>query len=232
MQVLNGRKVMDQVRCPRPPPLLPDPSRQEIRVNWAYQSNNTTKEDTTSHHHIFVGDLSNEVSDEILQKAFSIFGTVSEARVMWDYKTGRSRGFGFVSFRARDEAETAMAKMDGEWLGSRQIRCNWANQKGQPPYAQQQMMHMGMAGPGSPYAAHPPFPSGGMQSYEMVLSQAPSYQATCYVGNLTPNTVQGDLVPLFMNFGPIIEARMQSDRGFAFIKMQTHEAAAAAIVSA
>ena len=101
MQTLNGRRV----------------HQQEIRVNWAYQSNTVTKEDTSNHFHIFVGDLSNEVNDEVLLQAFSAFGTVSEARVMWDMKTGRSRGYGFVAFRDRGDAEKALSNMDGEWLG-------------------------------------------------------------------------------------------------------------------
>ncbi|OQN97453.1 hypothetical protein B0A48_16612 [Cryoendolithus antarcticus] len=212
MQTLNGRRV----------------HQQEIRVNWAYQSNNTTKEDTSNHFHIFVGDLSNEVNDEVLLQAFSAFGTVSEARVMWDMKTGRSRGYGFVAYRDRGEAEKALSNMDGEWLGSRAIRCNWANQKGQPSYSQQQVMaQMGMT-PTTPYGHHT-FPTQGAGSYEMVLQQTPQWQTTCYVGNLTPYTTQNDLVPLFQNFGYVTETRFQSDRGFAFVKMDTHENAASAI---
>ena len=49
------------------------------------------------------------------------------------------------------------------------------------------------------------------------------------VGNLTPYTTQNDLVPLFQNFGFVAETRFQSDRGFAFVKMDTHENAAMAI---
>ncbi len=73
---------------------------------------------------------------------------------MWDMKTGRSRGYGFVAFRERPDAEKALSSMDGEWLGSRAIRCNWANQKGQPSIAQQQaMQQMGMT-PTTPYGHH------------------------------------------------------------------------------
>ena len=36
---------------------------------------------------------------------------------MWDPKTGKSRGYGFVSFRERIDAEQAIATMNGEWLG-------------------------------------------------------------------------------------------------------------------
>ncbi|KAI0168371.1 hypothetical protein BJ166DRAFT_255160 [Pestalotiopsis sp. NC0098] len=212
LQTLNGRRV----------------HQAEIRVNWAYQSNTTSKEDTSGHFHIFVGDLSNEVNDEVLLQAFSAFGTISEARVMWDMKTGRSRGYGFVAFRDRADAEKALSSMDGEWLGSRAIRCNWANQKGQPSIAQQQAMAaMGMT-PTTPYGHHH-FPTHGIQSYDMIVGQTPAWQTTCYVGNLTPYTTQNDLVPLFSNFGYVAESRMQSDRGFAFIKMDSHENAAMAI---
>lgn len=212
MQTLNGRRV----------------HQQEIRVNWAYQSTTISKEDTSNHFHIFVGDLSNEVNDEVLLQAFSAFGSVSEARVMWDMKTGRSRGYGFVAFRERAEAEKALSSMDGEWLGSRAIRCNWANQKGQPSYAQQTaMVSMGIT-PTTPYGHHQ-FPTQGAQSFEMINQQTPQWQTTVYVGNLTPYTTQNDLVPLFQNFGYVTETRFQSDRGFAFIKMDSHDNAAMSI---
>lgn len=114
LQTLNGRKIFDM----------------EIRCNWAYQ-NQTAKEDLTNHCHLFVGDLSSEVNDEVLQKAFSAFGSLSDARVMWDMNSGKSRGYGFLAFRDKTDAEQAIATMNGEWLGSRAIRVNWANQKNQ-----------------------------------------------------------------------------------------------------
>jgi nucleolysin TIA-1/TIAR len=175
-----------------------------------------------------VGDLSNEVNDEILMQAFSAFGTVSEARVMWDMKTGRSRGYGFVAYRDRTDAEKALSSMDGEWLGSRAIRCNWANQKGQPSFSSGgQLNPVALTGPFG--AGLNQFPTQGIQSYEMVVQQTPQWQTTCYVGNLTPYTTQNDLIPLFQNFGYVVETRFQADRGFAFIKMDTHENAAVAI---
>ncbi|KAI9890094.1 MAG: hypothetical protein M1814_004493 [Vezdaea aestivalis] len=220
MSTLNGRRIHNS----------------EIRVNWAYQSNTTSKEDTSGHFHIFVGDLSNEVNDEVLLQAFSAFGSVSEARVMWDMKTGRSRGYGFVAFRDRSDAEKALAAMDGEWLGSRAIRCNWANQKGQPSISTATQIPSvgggaGLVGGGTPTTpyGHHNFPTQGVNSYDMVFSQTPKWQTTIYVGNLTPYTTPQDLVPLFQPYGQIAETRCQADRGFAFVKMHDHEAAAMAI---
>nr|AFK43627.1 unknown [Lotus japonicus] len=70
---------------------------QPIKVNWAYAR--SQREDTSGHFNIFVGDLSPEVTDATLYACFSAYPSCSDARVMWDQQTGRSRGFGFVSFR-------------------------------------------------------------------------------------------------------------------------------------
>ncbi|EPQ60905.1 hypothetical protein GLOTRDRAFT_109200 [Gloeophyllum trabeum ATCC 11539] len=208
LQTLNGRKIFDT----------------EIRVNWAYQGNQN-KEDTSNHYHVFVGDLSPEVNDDVLAKAFSAFGTLSDARVMWDMNSGKSRGYGFLAFRDKTDAEQAIATMNGEWLGSRAIRVNWANQKtqGAPPAGR----------PASVTGGGAPAPinfQGGPLTYESVVSQTPQYNSTVYVGNLVPYTTQADLIPLFQSIGYLQEIRMQADRGFAFVKLDTHEHAAMAIV--
>ncbi|EST06221.1 RNA recognition motif domain protein [Kalmanozyma brasiliensis GHG001] len=79
--------------------------------------------------HLFVGDLSPEVDDGVLQSIFSRFPSLADVRVMYDPETGKSRGFGFISFRSKHEAEECIAVMQGQWLGGRQIRVNWASQK-------------------------------------------------------------------------------------------------------
>jgi len=210
LQTLNGRKIFDT----------------EIRVNWAYQGQQN-KEDTTGHYHVFVGDLSPEVNDEVLAKAFSAFGTMSDARVMWDMNSGKSRGYGFLAFRDKTDAEQAIATMNGEWLGSRAIRVNWANQKtqGAPPTSTASPRPGGSGGAPAPINLQ-----GGLLSYESVVQQTPAYNSTVYVGNLVPYCTQADLIPLFQSIGYLSEIRMQADRGFAFVKLDTHEHAAMAIV--
>ena len=207
LQTLNGRKIFDT----------------EIRVNWAYQGQQN-KEDTSNHYHVFVGDLSPEVNDEVLGKAFSAFGTLSDARVMWDMNSGKSRGYGFLAFRDKTDAEQAIATMNGEWLGSRAIRVNWANQKTQGAPAP------GMRPSGAGGAPAPINFQGGPLSYESVVQQTPAFNTTVYVGNLVPYCTQADLIPLFQSIGYLSEIRMQADRGFAFVKLDTHEHAAMAIV--
>jgi len=214
LQTLNGRKIFDT----------------EIRVNWAYQGSQN-KEDTTAHYHVFVGDLSPEVNDEVLGKAFSAFGTLSDARVMWDMNSGKSRGYGFLAFRDKTDAEQAIATMNGEWLGSRAIRVNWANQKtqGAPPVTTNRPQGGGGFNAGQVAPAPISF-GGGPSSYDSIVQQTPAYNSTVYVGNLTPFTTQADLIPLFQSIGYLSEIRMQADRGFAFVKLDTHEHAAMAII--
>ncbi|ONK75757.1 uncharacterized protein A4U43_C03F20210 [Asparagus officinalis] len=65
---------------------------------------------------LFVGGLSYGTDDQSLREAFASFGEVTEARVILDRETGRSRGFGFVSFTSTEEASSAMSGLDGKVL--------------------------------------------------------------------------------------------------------------------
>ena len=85
----------------------------------------------TGCYHVFMGDLSPEVNNGILTMAFSAFGTISDACVMLDNNSGKSCGFGFVAFINEMDAEQAITAMNGERLGSQEIRVDWANQETQ-----------------------------------------------------------------------------------------------------
>ena len=78
---------------------------------------------------IFVGSLSWGTSDQMLNEAFAAFGTISEAKVILDRETGRSRGFGFVTFDDDGAVEKAVAGMDGQELDGRSIRVNEAQER-------------------------------------------------------------------------------------------------------
>lgn len=77
---------------------------------------------------LFVGGLSWNTTEEGLRKAFERYGEVTEAKTIVDRETGRSRGFGFVTFADAAAANEAMAKMDGSTLDGRTIRVNEANE--------------------------------------------------------------------------------------------------------
>ncbi|RWV88531.1 hypothetical protein GW17_00049373 [Ensete ventricosum] len=78
---------------------------------------------------LFVGGLSFGTDDQQLKEAFTSFGNVVEARVITDRDTGRSRGFGFVSFDSDESASSAMTSMDGQELQGRNIRVSLANDR-------------------------------------------------------------------------------------------------------
>ncbi len=75
------------------------------------------------------GGLSWGTTDEGLRAAFERFGEVSEARVILERDTGRSRGFGFVSFSDDSVADAAVNEMNGASLDGRTIRVNVAEDR-------------------------------------------------------------------------------------------------------
>ncbi|PIA43987.1 hypothetical protein AQUCO_01800214v1 [Aquilegia coerulea] len=196
---------------------------QAIKVNWAYASGQ--REDTLAHFNIFVGDLSPEVTDATLYACFSVFPSCSDARVMWDHKTGRSRGFGFVAFRNQQDAQSAINDLTGKWLGNRQIRCNWAS-KGAGGYEDKESnenQNAVVLTNGTPDGAQD---SGNTEAPE----NNPTF-TTVYVGNLAHEVTQAELHRQFYNLGAgvIEEVRIQRDKGFGFVRYYTHEEAALAI---
>ena len=78
---------------------------------------------------LFVGGLSWSTNDDGLRQAFSRFGDIDEAKVILDRETGRSRGFGFVTFVTADSARTAMQDMNGATLDGRSIKVNEAEER-------------------------------------------------------------------------------------------------------
>lgn len=78
---------------------------------------------------LFVGGLSWGTNDDGLREAFSRFGSISEARVIMDRETGRSRGFGFITFDDDQDAINAMNEMNGKELDGRSIKVNEAQEK-------------------------------------------------------------------------------------------------------
>ncbi len=78
---------------------------------------------------LFVGGLSWDTTDQSLNDAFAEFGNVTEAKVIHDRDTGRSRGFGFVTFDSPDSARAALDAMNETELDGRNIRVDFANER-------------------------------------------------------------------------------------------------------
>ncbi len=81
---------------------------------------------------LFVGGLSWGTTDEGLASAFAEFGAVVDARVIYDRETGRSRGFGFVTYADPDAANEAVDQMNGADLDGRSIRVDIAEERRRP----------------------------------------------------------------------------------------------------
>jgi len=78
---------------------------------------------------LFVGSLSWDTNDQGLQEAFAQFGEITEAKVITDRDSGRSRGFGFVTFSDDEAADKAISEMNGFQLDGRPIRVDVAQDR-------------------------------------------------------------------------------------------------------
>jgi len=101
---------------------------------------------------VYVGNLAWSTTDDTLRHAFSQIGTIVDVIVMKEPQTGRSRGFGFVTFSNQQEADNAIVQMNDQELDGRRLRVNVANQR------------TGGSG-GSGYGAGPMYPQSGGFDY-------------------------------------------------------------------
>lgn len=183
---------------------------KEMKVNWATSSGNQPKLDTSNHYHIFVGDLSPEIETQTLREAFAPFGEISNCRIVRDPQTLKSKGYAFISFVKKAEAENAIIAMNGQWLGSRSIRTNWSTRKPPPPRDSRNTENKA-------------------PTFDEVYNQSSPTNCTVYCGGFI-NGIDDDLMHrVFSPFGTIQDIRCFKDKGYAFIKFTTKESAAHAI---
>jgi hypothetical protein len=141
--------------------------------------------------------------------------SLREAKVICDNVTGMrvSRGFGFVAFASREEAEDAIRKMNGQWIGQKQVKCNWATRK------------TGEGGATATTAT--PRTRGHQQSIDEIVGQAPSHVTTVYVGGIPPQLLSDEVLRQnFQHLGTVQETKIFRDKGYGFIKFSSHEEAA------
>ncbi|PAV85069.1 hypothetical protein WR25_04500 isoform E [Diploscapter pachys] len=192
LQTMNRRSLLDK----------------EMKVNWAVEpGQQQPRIDTSKHFHVFVGDLSPEVDNKALKEAFIPFGEVSDAKVIRDATTLKSKGYGFVSYPKREEAERAIEQMNGQWLGRRTIRTNWATRK--------------------------PGQTENEKSYDDVYNSTSSDNTSVYVGNISTNCTEDHIREAFGKYGRIQEVkvvRIFKVQGYAFVKFETKDQATKAIL--
>lgn len=78
---------------------------------------------------LYVGNLSFDTTELGLRDAFGQVGTVAEAKIVMDRDTGRPRGFAFVEMSSDEEAQNAIAQLNGRELDGRTIKVNEAQER-------------------------------------------------------------------------------------------------------
>jgi RNA recognition motif-containing protein len=78
---------------------------------------------------LYVGNLSYDVTDSSLQTMFEAYGAVRSAQIIMDRDTNRSKGFGFVEMENDQEAQAAIAGLNGQQSGGRALTVNEARPK-------------------------------------------------------------------------------------------------------
>ncbi len=75
---------------------------------------------------IYVGNLSFDASESELRGMFEAYGAVDSAKIIVDQFTNRSRGFGFIEMRDREEGLKAIQELDSKTVGGRALKVNEA----------------------------------------------------------------------------------------------------------
>merc|ERR1719439_177749 len=78
---------------------------------------------------LFAGDLGNEVTDDLLANAFRKYSSFQKAKVIRDKRTGKTKGYGFVSFSAPEDMVAALRDVNGRYVGNRPVRLKKSNWK-------------------------------------------------------------------------------------------------------
>jgi RNA recognition motif-containing protein len=82
---------------------------------------------------IYVGNLPYQMTEEELVKTFQKFGEVSSAKIIKDWESGSSKGFGFVEMPVQTQAENAIKNMNGAELEGKNLKVNLAQMKSDRP---------------------------------------------------------------------------------------------------
>ena len=82
---------------------------------------------------LYVGNMSYDITNSDLEQMFAAHGTVVSAQIISDRFSGRSKGYGFVEMSSDDEAEAAIASLDGQDVGGRAIKVNYAKPREDRP---------------------------------------------------------------------------------------------------
>jgi len=157
---------------------------------------------------LYLGNLDYATDADRIRDEFGRYGEIKDVFLPTDHATGRPRGFGFVTYARRSDAQEAITKLDNTELDGRTINVNESRPKGSRPPG-------GARGPGGN--------GGGFNASNREIVKL-------YVGNLSYDTDEARLKEHFGTFGEVTDCFMPTHRetgrprGFAFVSMKAAEA--------
>ncbi|KAG8953649.1 hypothetical protein FRC04_001853 [Tulasnella sp. 424] len=169
---------------------------------------------------IFVGRLSFNVDDDWLKSEFDQYGTVTSSRVIIHKDTGKSKGFGYVTFETAEAAQAALER-SGQEIDGRPINVDLANPTSAPGDR-----------PERPARRNSDFGSRGNGSPQKPTGPATS---TLFVGNLPFSATEDQVWEKFADFGSVSSVRLPTDRetgqpkGFGYVEFLNVESAQKAV---
>ncbi|KAG8080361.1 hypothetical protein GUJ93_ZPchr0007g3385 [Zizania palustris] len=183
---------------------------QLFKLNWASCGAGERRTDDGSDHTIFVGDISADVTDSMLQEIFKAnYPSVRGAKVVTDRITGRSKGYGFVRFGDENEQIRAMTEMNGTMLSTRPMRLGPAANK----------KNMG---------TQQTYSTNVYQSSQGNSENDPN-NTTIFVGGLDSNVDEDHLKQVFTPYGEIGYVKIPVGKRCGFVQFTSRSSAEEAI---
>eukprot|EP01138_Halocafeteria_seosinensis_P000942 gb/GECG01000965.1/.p1 GENE.gb/GECG01000965.1/~~gb/GECG01000965.1/.p1 ORF type:complete len:301 (+),score=55.93 gb/GECG01000965.1/:1-903(+) len=106
------------------------PSKRGAGAAAGAQAEQETEEETTT---LRISNLSPEASEDDVRDLCKPFGSIQRIRIATDRETGESRGYGFVTFHLKSDAERAKSKLDGYGYDHLILKVDWARQRKRDP---------------------------------------------------------------------------------------------------
>lgn len=85
-----------------------------------------------THFRLFVGNLGQDATDQMLAEAFGKYATMSKVKIPIDKKTNKNKGYGFVAFADADDYFKAFQEMNGKYIGLHPVQLKRAETKIKP----------------------------------------------------------------------------------------------------
>lgn len=170
-----------------------------FRMNWGAGGRRI---ETAEDYSIFVGDLASDVTDELLLSTFaSRFSTVRNAKVVTDPLTRMPKGFGFVRFSSKEDAEQALQKMNGVYCSSRPMRVSVATDRN------------------STRARN----DAGYTTLQGVNSGQENENMTVFVGGVDESITEEVLRTSFAPFGEVCEPTTRTEEEYSYVYSRLYQ---------